>query len=59
MVQEKAITKYGPMKCTFTDIIRTNDFSNKDSKTVEAVKYELKASDVVSIFFFSFLFLFI
>lgn len=51
MVQEIAIVKYGPLKCTFTDILRTNDFSNRNGKSVKAKKYELIASDVVSIFY--------
>lgn len=48
-IQDIARVKYGPLKCSFTDINRIDDFWNRDGKAVRASKYELKASDVVSI----------
>lgn len=41
--------KYGPLKCSFTDVIRIDDFGNEDGKTIRTAKYELRVSDVVSI----------
>lgn len=43
-----AIRKYWPLKCTFTDIIRINDFGNTEGKSAIGTKYILRASDVVS-----------
>lgn len=48
-VQEDVIIKYGPVKCSFTDLIRLNDFNSSDGKTTIASKYKLRASDVVNI----------
>lgn len=48
-LQESALIKYGPIKCTFTDILRVDDFKNRDGNAMKTIKYELKASDVVSI----------
>lgn len=50
-IQEQANIKYGPIKCSFTDIIRVDDFKLTDGKTTHSDKsYTLKASDVVSVF---------
>ncbi|XP_019871336.2 uncharacterized protein LOC109599750 [Aethina tumida] len=49
-IQEQANIKYGPIKCSFTDIIRVDDFKLTDGKTTHTDKsYTLKASDVVRV----------
>lgn len=48
IVQDIAKIKYGPLKCSFTDVIRINDFGNRDGNTVTGNKYDFIDTDVVS-----------
>ncbi|KAJ8960982.1 hypothetical protein NQ318_020286 [Aromia moschata] len=50
-VQESIKMKFGPIKCSFTDIIRKDDFKLKDGKTtVSDASYKLEESDVVRVY---------
>ncbi|CAH1183697.1 unnamed protein product [Phaedon cochleariae] len=46
-LQENAKIEYGPIKCSFTDVIRIDDFKSKDGNSVIAESYQLQKSDVV------------
>lgn len=48
VIQEDAKRKYGPIKCSFTDIIRINDFELSDGDVAYSSEYyKLEKSDVV------------
>ncbi|XP_066260671.1 uncharacterized protein [Euwallacea similis] len=48
VIQDEARQKYGPIKCSFTDIIRINDFELSDGETTYSSEYyKLEKSDVV------------
>lgn len=50
MIQESARKKFGPIKCSFTDIIRVNDFELTDGETSYSSEYyKLERSDVVRV----------
>ncbi|KAJ8921099.1 hypothetical protein NQ315_015897 [Exocentrus adspersus] len=47
-IQDVAKVKYGPVKCTFTDVIRVDDYTVKTGKeTTSTDTYKLQESDVV------------
>ncbi|KAJ8983434.1 hypothetical protein NQ317_005899 [Molorchus minor] len=49
-IQDSIKEKYGPVKCTFTDIIRLDDFKFINGETsVSETSYSLKESDVVAV----------
>ncbi|CAH1960011.1 unnamed protein product [Acanthoscelides obtectus] len=48
-IQENANIKYGPIKCTFADVIRLDDFKNVHGEPQEASTYTLRKSDVVHV----------
>ncbi|KAJ8965292.1 hypothetical protein NQ314_004221 [Rhamnusium bicolor] len=49
-IQDNVKIKYGPIKCSFTDIIREDDFKLTNGKTtVSETYYKLEESDVVRV----------
>lgn len=50
-IQEEAKAKYGPIKCSFTDVIRVDDYRNRyGTKTYSDSYYKLEQSDVVRVY---------
>ncbi|XP_076269683.1 uncharacterized protein LOC143202235 isoform X2 [Rhynchophorus ferrugineus] len=50
VIQEEAKIKYGPIKCSFTDILRVNDYTLSDGETFYSSEYyKLERSDVVRV----------
>lgn len=48
VIQEEARRKFGPIKCSFTDIMRIDDFELSDGETTTSTEYyKLEKSDVV------------
>ncbi|XP_050306730.1 uncharacterized protein LOC126743604 isoform X2 [Anthonomus grandis grandis] len=50
VIQAAAIRKHGPIKCSFTDILRVNDHELTDGETTLSTEYyKLEKSDVVRV----------